>query len=77
MVHLFGAPVEMAYPIVPLASGIGLTVGAMSWGDQMGVALTADPGLVPDLDLVADTVGACLSREPTNWMATPAASSRS
>jgi hypothetical protein len=75
-VHLFGAPVEMAYPIVPLASGIGLTVGAMSWGDQMGVALTADPGLVPDLDLVADTVGACLSREPTNWMATPAASSR-
>lgn len=76
-VRLFGAPVEMAYPIVPLASGIGLTVGAMSWRDQMGVTLTADPALVPDLDLVADTIGACLSREATDWVGTPAASSTS
>lgn len=73
-VHLFGAPVEMAYPIVPLASGIGLTVGAMSWRDQMAVALTADPGLVPGLDAVAETVGSCLTREPTSWVATPATS---
>lgn len=74
MVHLFGAPVEMAYPIVPLASGIGLTVGAMSWRDQMAVALTADPGLVPALDSVAETVQSCLTRAPTSWVATPATS---
>lgn len=66
-VHVFGAPVEIAYPIVPLANGIGLTVGAMSWGEQMAVALTADPALVPEVDLVAEVVGSCLTREPTGW----------
>jgi diacylglycerol O-acyltransferase len=68
-VHLFGAPVEIAYPIVPLADGIGLTVGAMSWGTQMALSLTADPALVPEVDEVALAVRSWLGREPARWRA--------
>jgi diacylglycerol O-acyltransferase len=44
----FGAaPVNVAYPIVPLAEDVGLAVGAMTWSDTVAIGVTTD----------ADTVG--------------------
>jgi diacylglycerol O-acyltransferase / wax synthase len=55
-VHIAGARVEVAYPLMPLASGVGITAAAMTWGDRVTIGLTADAGAVPDLELVADAV---------------------
>ncbi|HET8616871.1 MAG TPA: phosphatase PAP2 family protein [Actinomycetales bacterium] len=36
---LVGVPIEDVVPIIPLAPGTPLAVGALSWGDQLGVGL--------------------------------------
>ena len=42
------ARVEEAYAVLPLAEGVGLAVGIMSWGPAFTVAVTWDPVLLPD-----------------------------
>ncbi len=51
-----GARLEIAYPILPLAEGVGLTVGAMTWEGRLSFGLTADAAIVPDLDRLADAI---------------------
>jgi UDP-N-acetylglucosamine:LPS N-acetylglucosamine transferase len=42
------ACMEEAYAVLPLAEGVGLALGIMSWSSVVTVALTWDPVLLPD-----------------------------
>jgi diacylglycerol O-acyltransferase len=53
---LAGAAVSSAYPIIPLAEQVGLTVAALTWGDQMTFGLTADPTQIDDLAKISETM---------------------
>ena len=44
--HVEGAEVREVHPVLPLADGVGLAVGAMNWGRSMGIGITVDPALV-------------------------------
>ena len=54
--YLAGARLLVGYPILPLAEGVGLTVGAMTWEGKLTLGLTVDPTIVPDLELLASSV---------------------
>jgi WS/DGAT/MGAT family acyltransferase len=54
--YLAGARLEVAYPILPLVEGVGLTVGAMTWEGRLTFGLTADAAILPDLERLADAV---------------------
>jgi hypothetical protein len=47
------ARVERAWAVLPLAEGVGLAVGVLAWDDVLALALTWDPGLLPDGDRLA------------------------
>jgi hypothetical protein len=49
-VLLLGAPISSVFPVLPLAEGVGLAVGFLSWGENIGVGVTADSVLYPDAD---------------------------
>ncbi len=55
-VHIAGARVQVAYPLMPLASEVGITAAAMTWGDRVTIGLTADAGTIPDLERVSAAV---------------------
>jgi diacylglycerol O-acyltransferase / wax synthase len=61
-VHIAGARVEVAYPLMPLASEVGITAAAMTWGDRLTIGLTADAGTIPDLERVATGVASSMER---------------
>jgi hypothetical protein len=43
------------YPILPLAPGTPLALGALSWGGDLGIGLATDPGML-DAQRVAEAV---------------------
>ncbi len=51
-VDLAGAPVVVAYPLMPLAEDVSMTAAALTWGNRLTVGLTADAGAVPDVELM-------------------------
>jgi hypothetical protein len=51
--RLLGVPVAEAYPVLALANGVGLAIGAMTWEKSLSVGILADAALVPDVDLLA------------------------
>ncbi|WP_165922426.1 MGDG synthase family glycosyltransferase [Pseudonocardia endophytica] len=59
-VHVGGRRVDAIRPVLPLAGGVGLAVGALHCGSRTCVGITADPDLVPLLDGLADRVRASL-----------------
>jgi hypothetical protein len=53
----FGAArVEQAWAVLPLAEGVGLAVGALTWDGKLSVAVTWDPVLLPDGERLAELV---------------------
>ena len=54
--QLFGRRVVACYPLMPLAPAVGLAIAALSVGETMGVGITADPGLVPNPQLIARSI---------------------
>jgi hypothetical protein len=54
--RVLGARVTSVYPVLPLADGVGLAVGYLSWGDVLGIGVTADSALFPDPDRFVDTL---------------------
>jgi len=55
---LLGARVEEVYPVLALADGAGLAIGAMTWEKSMSVGILADAALVPDVDKLAAEIPA-------------------
>lgn len=53
-VHIAGALLRTVYPVLPLADGMALAIGTIGWGRTVGVALTTDAALLPDVDKLAD-----------------------
>lgn len=45
--YLAGAPLVTAYPVLPMAEGVGLAVGVLARGSEISFGLTTDPSLVP------------------------------
>ncbi|GAA3084554.1 hypothetical protein JOF29_003037 [Kribbella aluminosa] len=56
-----GVPHHRVYPILPLAPGTPLSVGALSWGGVLGIGLATDPELI-DAAALADHVNRALRR---------------
>lgn len=54
--HLVGARVTTVYPVLALADGVGLALGAMTWGASLSIGIIADPDRVPDARLIADGI---------------------
>jgi hypothetical protein len=54
--RLAGPPLSGVYPILPLAPGAPLAVGALGWYGVLHVALCADPALVDDADTLRRAV---------------------
>ncbi len=60
--HLLGAPVAEVYPVLALANGVGLAVGAMTWETSMSIGILADAGLVPDAGHLAAELASAFRR---------------
>lgn len=56
---MFGAKVSEVYPVLPVASEVGLAVGAMTWGADFSFGITADASLVPDADRLGELAREC------------------
>ncbi len=54
--YVWGARVVSVFPVLPLAEGVGLAVGFLTWGDMIGVGVTTDTGLLPGADQFADAL---------------------
>jgi hypothetical protein len=63
---MFGRETSGVYPILPLAPGTSLSLGAMSWGGRMGIGLATDPAML-DAQAVADAM-----RDRLSGLAAPA-----
>jgi diacylglycerol O-acyltransferase len=48
-----GSPVEAAVPVLSLAEGVGLAVGALNWGEAIFSGITTDPEIAPRAGAVA------------------------
>lgn len=53
-----GASITGVFPVLPLADGVGVAVGAISWGERIGLSMTADARLVCVTDRFAEHVRA-------------------
>jgi hypothetical protein len=51
-----GAPVTQVYPILPLAPGAPIAVGALGWGGLLCLGICVDPTLIEDADLLAQAI---------------------
>jgi diacylglycerol O-acyltransferase / wax synthase len=51
-----GVPLEQVYPILPLAPGAPLALGALSWHGVLGIGLATDPRTL-DADALAARIG--------------------
>lgn len=45
---LAGAPLREVYPLLPLAEGVPLAVGALSWSGRLYLSVIAEPQLLPE-----------------------------
>lgn len=54
--QLLGAQIAEVYPVLALANGVGLAIGAMTWGKSLSIGLLADEALVPDVGVLADEI---------------------
>lgn len=46
--HVLGAEVTAVFPVLALADGVGLALGAMTWGPSLSIGLMANPAVIPD-----------------------------
>jgi hypothetical protein len=53
---LTGAPMEKVFPILPLAPGAPIVVGALGWEGVVHIAVVTDPGLVEDVDTFSSAI---------------------
>lgn len=58
---LAGLPIQSAFPILPLAPGAPIAVGALGWHGQLCIGVSADPQLVPDQAELAAAITAAFA----------------
>jgi WS/DGAT/MGAT family acyltransferase len=56
--YLLGSPMSEVYPFVSLTGNIAVIIGVLSYRDRLGVGITVDADVVPDVDALADAVAA-------------------
>ncbi len=56
--HILGRRIVAIHPVVPLFEGLGLGFAILSYADQLSIAASADPALVPDVGMVTDAIAA-------------------
>jgi diacylglycerol O-acyltransferase / wax synthase len=56
--YLMGAEMLEAFPLVPLARNLTLSIGILSYRHQLTLGLWADHDLFPDLDLLVSGIDA-------------------
>jgi UDP-N-acetylglucosamine:LPS N-acetylglucosamine transferase len=54
--YVWNVPIAFAFPVLPLADGVGLTVGFLTWADMIGVGVTTDIELAPSAGRFADAL---------------------
>ncbi len=54
--YVGGVRIVSVFPLLPLAEGVGLAVGFLTWGDMIGIGVTTDTGLVSGADRFADAL---------------------
>lgn len=54
--YLLGSKLVEAFPVVPLAEGGGLSVGATSYNGGIYFGLNADPDVLPDVGIIAEGI---------------------
>lgn len=54
--YMMGARLEESIPVVPLAANLDLSIGVMSYRDQLAFGLYADSELCPDLPVLAEGI---------------------
>lgn len=54
--YLLGSRLVEAFPVVPLAEGGGLSVGATSYNGGIYFGLNADPDIAPDVGIIAEGI---------------------
>lgn len=72
---LAGVPLGDVHPILPLADGVPLAVGALGWNGALHVAVTADPRLLPEADGFAGALVRAFEELTAGPGAAPAAGS--
>jgi diacylglycerol O-acyltransferase / wax synthase len=61
--QLLGAEVTEVFPVLALADGVGLALGAMTWGRSLSIGIMANPALIPDAALVAAGIRAAFGAD--------------
>jgi hypothetical protein len=56
-----GLRLDRAFPLLPLAPGTGLAVGALGWSGQLCLGISAHPSLVPDIGVLESAVSAAFA----------------
>jgi diacylglycerol O-acyltransferase len=51
--QLLGAEVTEVFPVLALADGVGLALGAMTWGRSLSIGIMSNPALIPDAAVLA------------------------
>jgi hypothetical protein len=69
-----GDPVDRAYPILPLAPGTSLALGALSWTGVLGLGVAADPALLDVAPLTEHMAAALAELDQAAASAGPARS---
>jgi diacylglycerol O-acyltransferase / wax synthase len=59
--RMAGAHMAAVYPILPLAPGAPLAVGALGWDGTLFLGISADPALVEDADALGEAIAAVLA----------------
>jgi diacylglycerol O-acyltransferase len=60
--RLLGASLVGAYPLLPLAPRLGLSIGMLTFGGSMGLGVVVDPKLVPHSGMLVREIVTGLSR---------------
>ncbi|GAA2353845.1 hypothetical protein GCM10009854_34830 [Saccharopolyspora halophila] len=52
--HIDGVRITEVLPVLSLADGVGLAVGAIGWGEHFGFGVTTDPALAPRAEVFTE-----------------------
>ena len=54
--YLLGSRMTEVYPFICGIGNLAVVIGVVSYGDQLGIGITVDPDLIPDVDVLVEGV---------------------